>query len=213
MSKKTSIPILILLVAIVAGFFVWRVQDTRAKSARIESEILKGLTAEEINLILKSQELSDVSGVAAIAEKAETRRAFLKGMREYLALAAEARREGLSEDPNFKTNLEYKKNILLTDLYGAELSKEQRRYVAPREDINAVWTNTENENQFNRDMDALRAIQMAVAKVRGDQLSFSKLQGESLMKARENWARTKTLSDKAKNDGEFMSRPEIQFAI
>ena len=32
----------------------------------------------------------------------------------------------------------------------------------------------------------------------------------ALIKARENWARTRVLSNKAKNDVDFMSRPEIQ---
>ena len=66
---------------------------------------------------LKARQSVTPAAVAAIAERAETRRAFLKGIREHLALAAEARREGLSEDPNFKINLDYKKNLLLADLY------------------------------------------------------------------------------------------------
>ena len=171
----------------------------------------QGTHAEEISLVLKSQAVSDTSAVAAIAESGETRRSFLKGLREHLALAAEARREGLSEDPNFKINLKYKKNSALGDSeYGWELSKERGKYVVPRSDIDAVWANAENENQFNRDMDALRAIQAAVARERGDQQSFGKLQGETLIKARENWARTRVLSSKAKNDAAFMSRAEIQ---
>ena len=146
MSKKSLIIILVLIVAVAVGFSIWRVQDTRAKVEKMESEILKGLTAEEINLILKSEALSDESGVSGIAQTSETRQVFLKGMREYLALAAEARREGLVEDANFKINLEYKKIKLLADLYKAKLSKEQGKYYASTvEEVNAVWTNPENE--------------------------------------------------------------------
>jgi hypothetical protein len=210
MSKKSLIIILSLIVALGAGFFIWRVQDTRAKAEKMEAEILKGLTAEEINLVLQSQALSDGAGVVGITEQAETRRAFLKGMREYLALAAQARREGLTEDANFKINYEHKKNLLLADLYKAKLTKEQgKHYIVPKEEMDAIWTDPKNEKQFNMDMDALRAIQTAVARERGDQMSFPKLQGGSLVKARENWARTKILSDKAKADFGFMSKPEI----
>ena len=179
--------------------FIWRLQDTRARAARVDSEILKGMTADEIGIVLKSQAVSDASAVAAIAETMETRRAFLNGLREHLALAAEARREGFTEDPNFRINLEYKKDMLLADLYFARLSQDQRKYQVSRPEIDAVWSSSANERQFIRDMDALRAIQLAVARARGDQQSFGKLQGESLVKARENWARTKTLSNKAKN--------------
>ncbi len=214
MSKKSLIIILVLIVAVSAGFFIWRVQDTRAKVAKMESEILKGLTAEEINLVLKTEALSDDSGVSGIVQSVETRQVFLKGMREYLALAAEARREGLTEDANFKVNLEHKKDKLLADLYKAKLSKEQGKYYAStEEEINAVWTNPENEKQFNTDMDTFYAIQTAVAKERGDQKAFQKLQGGSLIKARENWAKIKILADKAKADVEFVSKPEIQLRL
>jgi len=124
MSKKSLIITLILIVVVSVGFSIWRSQDARAKVEKMESEILKGLTAEEIKLILKSEALSDDSGVSQILQSNETRQVFLKGMREYLALAAEARREGLTEDNHFKINLEFKKNKLLADLYKAKLSIE-----------------------------------------------------------------------------------------
>ncbi len=210
MPKKSLIIILILIVALGAGFFIWRVQDARARTEKMEAEILKGLTSEEISLILQSQALGDGAAVAGITEQAETRRAFLRGMREYLALAAEARREGLTEDANFKINFEHKKNLLLADLYKARLTKEQgKNFVVSKEELDAVWDDANNEKQFETDMNALRAIQTEVARERGDQMAFPKLQGGSLIKARENWARTKVLSDKAKADAGFISKPEV----
>jgi len=211
MSRKSLIFILALIIAIGGGVFIWRVQDARAKDARMESEILKKLTAEDINLVLKSQ--AD-SGAAEINETAETRRIFLRGIGEYLSLAAQARREGMTEDANFKINFEYKKNLLLADLYRAKLTKEQGNYyVVPKEEMDAVWTNPANDKQFNTDMDTMKAIQAAVAKERGEIYSASTLQGGSLVKARENWARTKILSDRAKADANFMSKPEIGLRV
>ncbi len=213
MSKKSLIFILILIIA-GGGVFVWRVQNARAKDAKVESEILKSLTAEEIKLVLKSGADDDDSGAAAISQNSETRRAFLKGMREYLALAAEARREGLTEDANFKINYEIKKNLLLADLYKAKITKEQGKYyIVPKEETDAVWTNPANAKQFETDMETLQTIQKAVARERGDNAAFSKLQGESLIKARENWARTRVLSDRAKADAEFMAKPEVVLRI
>ncbi len=212
MSKKFLIIILTLIVALAAGFFIWRVQDTRAKAEKMEAEILKELTADEIGLILQSQ--TQGGAAAGITATAETRQVFLKGMREYLALAAEARREGLAEDETFKINLEHKKNLLLADLYKAKLSKEQgKNFIVPKEEMDAVWTNPANEKQFETDMDTLQAIQMAVAKERGDEMVFSKLSGGALVKARDNWSRAKVLSDKAKADAEFMSKPEVALRL
>ncbi len=214
MSKKSLVIIFALFAAVCTGFLIWRVQDTGAKTAKMEAEILKGLTAEEINFVLKSESSNDGSGVVKIAQSAESRRAFLKAMREYLALAAQARREGLTEDSNFKINFEYKKNLLLADLYRAKLSQQQSKYyVVSEEEIKAVWSKPENEKQFEIDMDAMRAIQTAVAKERGDEQTFPKLQGGSLLKARENWARTKILSEKAKADTEFVQKREVQLRL
>lgn len=210
MSKKSLVIILALIVAVGAGFFVRRVQDTRAEAAKIESEILTQLTAEEIELIIKNGD----SNLGKIAENAKSRRLFLRGLREYLALAAEARREGLTEDANFKVNLEYKQNILLADLYQAESGTENSEfYAVSKDEIEAVWKNPANEKQFEIDMDTLRAIQTAAAKERGEQISIQKFQGGTLQKARENWARTKFFSDKAKADAEFLQKPEVQLRL
>lgn len=206
MSKKI---LLIALTFIVAGggIFAWRVSEARAKDARLESEILKKLTAAEINLVLRNQ-TDDAPN--SINETADARRAFLKAMREHLALAAAARREGLAEDADFKINFAYKKNLILADLYKAELTKEQAGdYKIPTAELDAVWSDQTNAKQFETDMNALQKIQAAVAQERGERYSPGKLHGESLTKARETWARAKILSDRARADAEFMARPEI----
>ena len=214
MSKKLIIVSLVLIGVVCAGYFVWQAQSARANAARIESEILKGLTADEINLVLNGGSADAGSKTGGIAETVETRQAFLKGMREYLALAAEARREGMTDDPKFKINFEHKKNLLLADLYKTKLEKETgKNFVVPDEELKTVWANAQNEQQFETDMETLRSIQMEVAKERGDEQNYPKLQGESLIKSREKWARTKVLSDRAKADAEFAAKSEVQLRI
>jgi hypothetical protein len=217
MSKKFIIIGAIILIAVAGGLFAWRVQDNRVKAEKtqkVEAEIVKGLTAEEIELILKSQAVSDGATIEFITQTPETRQAFLKGLKEHLALAAQARREGLTEDQNFKINFEYKKNILLADLYRAKLAQEQGKpYLISDDEAQAVWSNSPNEKQFETDMNTMQAIQKAVAEVRGHYFVPGKLQGESLEKARARWARMKALSDKARADAEFMQKPEVNLRI
>ncbi len=197
-----------------AMFFVWQFQNEHTKAAKIESEILKGLTAEEIGLILKSEATANPASVVQFKEEVEKRQTFLKGMKEYLALAAQARREGLADDENFKINVEYKKNILLADLYEAKLGQgKDKSYVVPEEEVQAVWTNPENERLFSRDMNVLQEIRNAALEAAGNQSPVSALQGDMLAKARKNWARTKILSDKAKADAEFINQPEISLRL
>lgn len=207
MSKKFVLLTLILVTVAVAGVFVWRSQDQKAKAAKTEAEILRGISAVELNTILKSQEGASVD----IAATAESRKLFLQGMREHLALAAQARREGLAEDPNFKLNFEYKKRILLADMYSAKLAKDNGSpYRIPDAEIEAVWKNPENENQFKAELAAIRNIQLEVARQKGhDEATVPELGGGALVKARTNWSRTKVMADKAAADAEFMARPEI----
>ncbi len=211
MLKRSLIIILALIAVAAVGVSIWRVQNIGAKDALTVSESLKSLSAEDINLILKSE--AD-EGVADINNNPEARQAFLKGMREYLALAAAARSEGLTEDANFKINFEHKKNILLADLYQFKLDKELgANYSVPKDALDAVWHKPANEDQFETDMAALRAIQTGVSKARGENITIQALQGGSLAKARDNWSKTKVLSDRARADAEFMAKPEIGLRI
>lgn len=210
MSRKSLVLIAILLVVTVGGFAVWRIQDTQAKAAKLESEILKGLSSEDLGLLVKSQLGSEPESIQTMKDNVEARSSFLKKIKETLALAAQARREGLTEDPNFKINLEFKKNLLLQTLYIPKFDREQLKALLTPEEIQAVWGNPENEAQFSKDIKALRAVQNVYAESRGAPLYSPEVKGEKLEKARKEWAVTKILSDKAKADVEFMQRPEIQ---
>lgn len=214
MSKNMITVIAFFVLGSVIGIFIWRAGDARAYVEKREAEILKALSVDEINLILKSQAVGDGASVSQISEKAGSRQAFLKGLREYLALAAQARREGLADDEKFKINFNYKKNLLLADLYRTKLTAAQGKYyVVPKETLDEVWKNAENETQFETDMETLRAIQSAVAQARGDEAVITKLQGGSLIKARENWANSRVLSEMAERDAEFMAKPDVNLRI
>ncbi|MGQ0541317.1 MAG: peptidylprolyl isomerase [Blastocatellia bacterium] len=213
MSKKWLAVFSIVAVLALAGFAGWQFLAERARASKLEAEILHGLSADQIELMLESQAKADRSGVDAIVASPEAKEKFLKGMKEYLALAAAARREGLTDDPDFLNNFEYKKNRFLGELYGAKLFAEtgNRRLVSDDE-INAVWSDAKNEETFSKVMNSIHRIQAEVAK-NADRLMPVTLQGESLTKARESWATFKILSDKAKADAAFMQQPEIQLRL
>jgi hypothetical protein len=208
--KKSITTIIVLTLFGIGGLLVWQNQNERTKAAKLDAEILKGLTAQEIALVLKSEATADREAIVAIKENPDKRRAFLDGMREHLALAAQARREGFTEDENYKINVAYKKDILLADLYQAKLSfGKDKLYIVPEDEVNAVWANAENEKLFNRDITTLREIQRTALEAQGRTVPPAELKGDLLETARKNWARTKILSDKAKADAEFINQPEI----
>lgn len=208
--KKSLILFISFAIVIGLGFVIWQVQHSRATSEKLESEILKDLTAEEITTVLKSEAKADRSSISAMKDDAEKRKAFVKGLNEFLSIAAQARREGFAENKNFKLNLAYKKNILLADLYLMKLSEgKDRLYVVPQEEIEQVWKDSKNEKLFEKDMQALREIRIADAKAKGKNGNIPKLKGEVLEKARSKWARTIILSEMAKKDSGFINQPAI----
>ena len=214
LANKVFVFITVSIVLASTGLFFWRGYEEQTRAAKLETEILKGLTEEEIFLVLNSEAQLNPQSITVMKESAEKRQKFLNGIREYLALAAEARRVGLNENVNFKINVEYKKNILLAEMYRAKLGRDQGKiYAFSDEEIKSVWADSQNEVFFDRDMKTLKEIQKATAVSIGNQPSVSELSGESLTKARENWAQTKILSDKAKADVEFMNLPEISLRL
>ncbi len=215
MSKK-FLSIILVTAILVVGIVVWRIQVTKANAAekieRLESEIVKGLSEEEIGLVLKSQSAFDPAKTGSIIGTPESRKNFLHGMREYLSLAARARREGFTDEKNFATNLRLKENGLLMELYQNHLgeTKKEIKKVSP-EEIEALLANPENEKRFNEEIDAIYAVQNSAAELMESPLIVTpKLQGEGLEKSRKGWAKAKIVSDLARSDAEFMQLPIVR---
>ena len=208
--KRALVIIISIAVLVGGGFAIWQIQDQSARAAKLEAEILKGLTAEELSAVLKSEALAGRQVIEDMKNNAGKRKLFLKGLKEYLGLAAQARREGFAENENFKINFEYKKRILVADLYKFTISQgKDKLYVVPQKEIDAVWAEPKNGKAFDRDMQALREIRIEDSRLRGKDEPIPELQGESLKKARGKWARTKILSKMAKKDTEFMNQPAL----
>ena len=198
----------------VATLVVWSIFQERARAAKVESEILKGLSEEQVVEVLQSEAAADSLSVREIAESSAKRKTFLEGLRQHLSLAAKARREGYAETEEHRVNFEYKKDILLADLYRARLSAgKSRLYVVPEEEMNAVWEDQVNEDRFTKTMDVLHRLREKAAEARESDVPVSRLKGETLRKARDNFARTAVLSGMATRDPGFMSQAVVPLRI
>lgn len=214
--RKTTTIFIILFVLAGGAVLVWR---SYASGPLVETkpivhpDALTELTAEDIEAMLRIQAGAGTNELP-IAANAEARQAFLKGLREYLALAAEARSRNMHEDKEFRANFAYKTDRLLADLYLTKLSREAgKQYLVPADEIEAVWSEPRNEELFTADMEILRAIQIETARLQGSEIIPAPLAAGSLERARKNWARTKIFSKQAREDADFMSRPEVSLRI
>src|SRR5215813_7509608 len=214
MSRKKILIALIAILVIAGAFVAWRVKMTMAKAAKRESETLRQLTKDDVQLLVKSQASYDVEKAGNIVRTEESRKAFIKGLREYLSLAARARREGLTEQNDSRLNLQIKENGLLADLYLNKLKKQNPSFRISEDQIKSFWSNSENEKQFKAEMLALYAVQDAAAELMGSTLVRQpEPQGEGLQKARHDWAKARLLSDMARADDAFMDQHEIQLRL
>jgi hypothetical protein len=224
MSKKTILIIGLVFIAITGGFAIWKVVDAKAKTAKLEAEMLRSLTKEDLVMVLKSQEVYEPERIGGIVNSPESRKAFLRGIKEHLALAASARREGMADDPNFKLNMQIKERRVLADLYFHKLNEEWKRtkkedekeppFIISKEQLAAVWDNPENEKLFNEEREALMAVQHIAAKSMNSEAALPlPASGERLEKPRKIWARNKIFADMAKADAHFMNDRTTQLRL
>lgn len=209
---KKKLGILLLATLLIAGVAaVWMVQSQRAKNARIEAAILRGLSEEQVVMLLQNQQLVEPTKTLSVVETAESRKAFLKGLREYFALAARARHEGVTEEPNIERVLEFRRDGLLYKLYLNKLDNDRGSYFElPEEQIEAFMSDPANSAKHDADMNAFKSIQRTVALNTGNPLpGASASTGEAAVKARKEWAKSKIISEMAKGDSEFMAQAAI----
>jgi len=212
--RNISIVALAIVLAVAGSFGLWKVRQAKAKAAKRESTILKVLTSEDVTFLVRSQAATNPEKAKAIVASPESKKAFLKGMREYLSLAARARREGLGEDHDSLLNLQIKENGLLSELYLAKLKQANPSYTLSQNDLKSVWNNSDNEKQFKAEIDALYSVQESAADSMGTTLGRQpRPQGEGLEKARRDWAKARILSDMARGDADFMQQRHVQLRL
>jgi parvulin-like peptidyl-prolyl isomerase len=211
MRRKHAVVISLIVACLVLTGAVWKFRHRTANAAAVvPTGPLHGLSAEQIVGMLQHQALVEPDKVYSIVQNDQSRKVFLSGLRDYLALASRARSEGLADSPDIKLNIEYKQNVLLASLYQNKLDNQlQRYYELPTSQIESYLSNSENEKQFQLEQKALRAVQQAVVTNSGNPLAAPELQEETLNKGRKEWAKVRILSDMAKNDTEFMAQPAI----
>lgn len=194
------------------GLLFWSVQYNRAKAAKMEEQILTKLSAEDIAMILEGE--GNPQQLAPLVSNPKARKDLLEQLKELLALAAEARRSGIADDPLVRNQLEISNKFLLAQNYDAFRNDGQP---APplgsvtAEEITAFWAKPESEISVKKFVDTVQTLQNNAAKERGTKAP--KLEGKALEQARDRWARVSILDEKARADSAFIGKREVQLQI
>lgn len=216
MAKKAGI-IGIAVVGLLATALVVQWWQRKAAAAELEAQILSELKEDDIKLILENEEiLAPPLSIEELRTSQEARSGYLQRLRDTLALAAQARREGFCAKAEFEILREMGAKASLAHIYQAREKGVLPMKTVTKDEIQEFFKDSKNEDRFllevKTQLAARRAIYMAENK-NDPGVAIPTLQGEELDHARERWARAAIVAQKARADTAFMQRREVQLQL
>ncbi len=103
------------ILAIGVGLVVWK-----SKVGGHGSESLNRITKEDMALLLAD---ADPSQLQAIGENPDAKKKIAENIRQLLAVASQARKDGLAEEPNVKLELESIRSVVTASLYDKKINE------------------------------------------------------------------------------------------
>ncbi|HEX8265800.1 MAG TPA: peptidylprolyl isomerase [Pyrinomonadaceae bacterium] len=166
---------------------------------------LTNLTADDVSAVIKTLPPQSQQMIAGSPEQIKE---FLDDLKKLLAVAAEARKNGLADDPGNKQQLEFIASTVIATAYDTQNSKGAPPFadITP-EQVTAYYQNPENETKFNTFLDLIK--QRGAEEGGTGKTEFTE---EELKRARESWAKISIRAEKARSEG-FDQKRETQLQI
>lgn len=176
-------------------------QNTTQSAAALTS-----LSADDVSAVIKTLPPQSQQMIAGSPEQIGQ---FLEDLKKLLAVSAEARKNGIADDPGNKQQLDFIAQTVLATAFDtqsrapgappfAEISPEQ---------VTAFYQNPENETKFNAFLDLIK--QRSAEQGGAGKTDFTE---EELKQARESWAKISITAEKARAAG-FDQKRETQLQI
>ena len=211
MNKQTIFALLTLLTF--GCFAASSCTSIQNQAAPQQSAAITQLTGEQLSLVLPK--LAPPQALAQLAGNNEQIEVLLKQVKQVLALAAEARKNGIADEPAVKQQLDFTSASVLA----IEFEKDQNK-TAPGspaapfssikpEDVAAFMAETGNEAKFNSFVEIIKK-QIADAAPAG--APPREITDDQLKQFREQWAKTLLTERKARAAG-FDKKPEVALQI
>ncbi len=204
-SSKTGL-IAVVVIALIVGIIGigYAYRDTiKDKMAGNSNAVPNKITKEEMELLIKD---FNPMQLKQIAENPTQKDQLVSSLKELLAIANQAQKEGLANDPLVKQELESVEESLLAVTYDQELSKGKAEKLPPfsaitEEQVKKYWTSTENgmnpaakEKKFKTFIDG----KIALAKKSGQIPAGQDPSAEELTQAKEAYAKSQIYYVEAK---------------
>lgn len=151
-----TLTVLLIVLAAGAGLVVWKAKVGDAHGHGAGKAITK-LTKEDMQALLKD---ANPMALKQLAENPELKQKQVESIKEFLAVANEARKEGLADNPQIKTFLEFIRGQIIATNYDKEKNKDKDALppfsLIKKEDVDAFYQNPANEKSFNELVEAIK---------------------------------------------------------
>ncbi len=193
LAKGLSVIVVILLIG--AGLVFWKMKYGG------HGEDLNSITAEDMQLLLKD---ANPMQLKALADNPEQKKKISENLEQLLAVASQARKDGLADDPNTKQELENIRNIITASVYDQTINKDkgpmpQFGYIS-EDQIKQYWSGdaaAAHEEEFKKFIDS----KLAIAKDAGKFPKDKELTDEELKQAKDDFAKIMIYDKEAEEKG------------
>lgn len=191
LAKGLSVIVVILLIGV--GLVFWKM-----KFGTHDGD-LTHITAEDMQILLKD---ANPMQLKALADNPEQKKKISENIKQLLAVASQARKEGIAEDPNVKQELENIRDVITATIYDQKINKDkgpmpQFGYIS-EDQVKAYWDgNQAHEELFKKFLDA----KIAIAKEDGKFPADKELTEDEIKQAKDDFAKIMIYYDEAQEKG------------
>lgn len=208
LGKALTLIAIVLLVGV--GLVFWK-----AKFGAHASEGLTKLTKEDMELIFKD---APPQALKRLAEDPELKNKQIQSIKEFLAIAEQARKEGFADKPENKEVLETMREQIIAVNYDREKNKDKEQLpplsTITKDQVDAFYANASNAEKF----DKMIKEQIEKAKKDGRLPENFEPPAEQLDQAKDQYARIKIAYQEAQENWsklpeEFRRETELQLKL
>ncbi|CAN5506206.1 hypothetical protein BH18ACI1_BH18ACI1_17740 [soil metagenome] len=184
-----GLTVIAVILAIGAGLVFWKMK------VGARGEGLNRVTAEDMQIILKD---ANPMQLKALAESPEQKKKISENIAQLLAVASQARKDGLADEPNNKQELENIRAVVTATIYDQQINKDkgpmpQFGYIS-EDQIKEFWNDTSHEAEFQQFIDS----KLALARESGKFPKDKELTEEELKQAKDDFAKIMIYAEEAK---------------
>lgn len=190
-SLTKGILVIAVILAIGVGLVFWKV-----KVGGHGGDSLNRVTKEDMALILKD---ANPMQLKQLADSPDAKKKIAENIKQLLAVASQARKEGMADDPNVKHELESTRSIVTATLYDKEIHKDKGE-MPPFSFITEDQVKEyQGKPEFNTGFQEFLDSKIALAKESGRFPADKELSEEEIKGAKDDYAKIKIYEEEAES--------------